>query len=87
MKGKMKYLEHGKLEKIKDESQVIGEFLEWLRSEKGWSICKPYKNTDLFEPTIFSTEKLLAEYFGIDLDRLDDEKRTMIEELRKSNEG
>lgn len=34
------YPEHEKLEAVKDESQTIGEFLEWLLSEHGVTLCR-----------------------------------------------
>lgn len=77
----MKYPEHEKQSKIIDKSQVVGEFLEWLEQEGmfvgEWS-------TDI---TYYYTNKLLARYFDINLDKIDDEKRQMIEELREMNKG
>lgn len=35
----MDYPEHDKLSAIKDKSQSIGEFLEWLDFEKNYTIC------------------------------------------------
>ena len=80
----MKYPEHEKQSKIIDKSQVVGEFLEWLEQEGmfvgEWSEGERYI-------TDGGTNKLLARYFDIDLDKIDDEKRQMIEELREMNKG
>lgn len=100
MKSKTPMLE--KMQAVKHQSQAIGEFLEWLRSEKRWELCDRhehhkdcYRNGDtesrpvcgayndqLF-PVTFSIEKLLAEYFGIDLQKADEEKRALLDSLQK----
>ena len=77
----MEYPEHEKLAKIKDESQSIGEFLSWLRQDR-W-ICELDEVKDQFYPTRESIESLLAEYFGINQDKLEQEKRQILAELRK----
>ncbi len=81
----MKYPEHEKLEKIRDKSQLIGEFLEWLNEEQHLFICE--EDTGSYENAFvlfsFSNEVLLARYFDIDLDKLEQEKRQMLKELRK----
>lgn len=35
----MRYPEHEKMKAIKDKSQAIGEFLEWLDTEKNYEIA------------------------------------------------
>ena len=79
----MKYQQHEKLNSVKDQSQAIADFLDWLNSEKG-IILASYGNND-FDcpwPTAKGTAKdrLLAEYFEIDLDALESEKRAMLAE-------
>ena len=37
----MKYQQHEKLNTVKDQSQAIGDFLEWLHSEKGIILAVP----------------------------------------------
>jgi hypothetical protein len=80
------YPEHDKLAVVRDESQAQGEFLEWLRDTKGMALCDrtDSKVTPWF-PTGASVESLLAEYHGIDRDRLEKEKRHMLAELRKAH--
>ncbi len=113
-----KYPEHERMEKVSQESQSIGEFLEWL-SEKGIEMGRihshddgchgphnrmncisefakpchcPPERTDLIcgwhedemMPTRDSMEDLIAEFFGIDLTKIEKEKREMIEDLRKA---
>lgn len=103
-----KYPEHEKLEKVKDQSQAVGEFLEWLRGTDR-AICQwqdgvtdagrianafSFSDQDLSEepnkgwfPVHDPIEKTLAEYFDIDLNKLEKEKRQMLEEIRKPNEN
>ena len=69
-----KYPEHEKLGAVKNESQIIGEFLEWLLAEK-LIICE--------EDKLIFSGKLLAKYFDIDLEKLEEERRRMLEEMRK----
>lgn len=81
------YPEHYKLRAISDKSQVVGEFLEWLKSGEahpdGKSIELAYHIGDFLEPHYEGKECLLAKFFEIDLRRLEEEKRQMLEECRK----
>ncbi len=76
------YPEHEKMRAVKKRSQIIGEFLEEL-SGIGLTLCE---STDHFEcpwtPTGKSTQQVLAQYFKIDLDKIEKEKRAMLDELR-----
>ncbi len=89
------YLEHDKLRAIADKSQAIGDFLEWTRG----TLCEVHHHTKEcrgrgrapecglsegdFTPIRRSIVDQLAEYFDIDQQRLDDEKRAMLDELRR----
>lgn len=87
----MSYPEHEKLQAIRDKSEAIGDFIEWLRNIKKFTLAKWYKMTDdedgedRLMPEFPSIEKLLAEYFNIDLNKLAAEKMAMLEECRKAN--
>ena len=88
----MKYPECEKIAKVKDKSQLIGEFLDWARSEKNIELCEP---TDLMNPHDHreildelapisqSIEQLLADFFDIDLDKAEKERQQIIDDLRK----
>ena len=75
-----------KMRAVRDRSQIIGEFLEWLTGEEGTTLCKVIIRGGLAHdkvvPCVESTEKLLGRYFGIDLDAADREQRKLLEELR-----
>lgn len=80
-----------KMHAVHGKSQAIGEFLEWLTFEKGWTLAE-WKKTEYADdfhnelwPTSYSIEKLLAEYFEIDLEKTEIERRALLEEIRKSN--
>lgn len=60
--------EHDKLAEVKDTSQEIGSFLE-LMDGKGITVHK-------------DIHTLLANYFHIDMKKLEDEKHQMLDELR-----
>ena len=61
--------EHEKLQEIKNQSQIIGEFLDWLE-DRGISLCVYEESDNLcdgFDPSYYrictNAEKLLAQYF------------------------
>ena len=77
------YTEHAKLAKISDKSQVIGAFLEWL-PHGGYVLAR--NEPDGIIPT-WDIQGVLAKYFGIDQDKLENEKRAMLDRQRLINEG
>lgn len=87
------YPEHEKLHKISDQSQAIGEFLDWLEDEKnvylGYThiIDTPWSDEERFDLWHYNTQKLLAEFFDIDYDKLQAEKDIMLEVQRRLNDG
>lgn len=79
------YPEHIRLTAISDQSQAIGEFLEWLGSQGVWLCEIPEPFNETFFPIHRSTQSLLADHFEIDQNRLEQEKRQMLDELRAMN--
>ncbi len=82
------YPEHEKLATVKDLSQEIGEFLEWTE-EQGWRLADWDENgfgDQIMYPIGLKRLDILARYFEIDLDKLETEKRFMLEAQRVSNE-
>lgn len=95
--------EHERLATIRDQSQSIGEFVDWLR-ERGIWLASEHQHTDacyvaphkrrvwpecgfvdsqlvrIYKPI----QNLLAEFFDIDQDKLEREKREMLADLRKA---
>lgn len=109
-----KYPECNKMLAVKERSQVIGEFLEWLQSGEADSTAfkrrvflathglettywdqLAQEECDLPEdewevgdelcPFQYTTEELLAKFFGIDLAKAEKEKQAMLEEQRRLN--
>ena len=111
---KKEYHEHDKLAKLRDESQLIGEFLEVMQ-EKGVflahyrKVCKHYASHESYcrylkdGTTLDFCEKcedfeyshevmvsdnrsisdILANYFGIDQKKLEQEKKEMLQEFQE----
>lgn len=80
--------EHEKLDKIRHKSQAVGEFLDWLAEEKGVRLCTLQKVEEFsgrqYWPIRVSNQEIIAEFFDIDLDKLDKEKQEMLDSLRKA---
>ena len=86
------YPEHDKLALVKTESQTCGEFLEWLEDSKGLELCEWWDDhrDSIVEPARYiprrvSIQNLLAEFFKIDLEKLEAEKELMLEKQRELN--
>lgn len=78
---KIKTPELNKMAAIRDKSQVVGEFLDWLRNERGITLATftdDEERGDVMVPFHFSTEQLLAEFFDIDLERVERERRLVL---------
>lgn len=76
------YPEHTKLRAISDQSQACYDFIDWLGSEKGYRLCYVPQRSGTYEPVQHSMRGLLAEFFEIDVDKIETEKRAMIAQLR-----
>ena len=79
--------EHDKQHAILGKSQAIGEFLEWLQT-KGIELAS-YPNNgepvgyEHLMPYRKSIQQILADYFNIDLGKIEAEKRAILKELIK----
>jgi len=96
----MKTPELNKLTAISGDSQKIGAFLDWLFHEQKIELAKThshapscddgcgcgYRDGEL-EPVDMDINRLLASYFDIDLKRVEDERRKLLEKLQKSHEN
>jgi len=78
---KIKTPELDRLSAISEKSHIIGGFLEWLCEDH--TICVWDEPGEYF-PTHKSIEKLLAEYFNIDLKKVEKEKSALLDTLRKA---
>ena len=74
----------------KDSSQIIGDFLHWLSDEIGITLCEydgfdDYADMEKYFPYQFTTEKLLAQYFNVDLGTAEKERQSLLDEVKASN--
>lgn len=90
----MNYPEHEKLKKVQEKSQAIHEFIKEFLSKKGIMLGKyctyeyetpsgRIKEKEDFLPWPEDLTKLVAEFFNIDLNKIETEKRQMLEECRQ----
>lgn len=77
-----KYPECEKLNKVSSESQVIGRFLEWLEGEKELVIGK-FNSIDDLLPTALPIESLIADFFNIDMKKVEEEQRQMLRDIKR----
>lgn len=76
--------EHEKLHKVSSDSQAVGYFLEMMRGQ-GLMLCGYDSEAEGYYPASKSDHQILADHFGIDLVKLEDEKQQMLERLRNLN--
>jgi len=74
-----KYPECEKLAAVHEKSQAIGAFLEWLET-KDISLMTRDHNDDCCSPRM-SIEEMLAEFFEIDLNKVEEERRAILEDI------
>jgi hypothetical protein len=68
----------------KDRRQIM-DFLDWLRTEKGVTLCTSTgKSWNGYESLGTSDESLAHQYLEIDEKALEAERRQMLEELQES---
>ena len=74
------YPEHEKLKALAGANQVVGNFIEWL-GENGYVIAR-YDPHDRLYPAYERLDKLIADHFEINEQRLEEEKLAMLASLR-----
>ncbi len=75
----MQYPEHRKLLDLNGANRTIGDFLDWLE-EKGFMLCQ-YDDWENLVPSFERKAKIIADFFGINEDKLEEEKRAMLASL------
>ena len=74
-----------KMGSVKDDSQKLGAFLEWLQGRNVWLCMQnldPWGEAD-YCPIAQGIEEVLAEYFEIDLRAVEYERRALLEWHRR----
>ncbi len=79
------YPEHAKLKAVKDKTQSICEFIDWLAEEKKVHLAEWASNSGYLLRTLKNKEDLVAEFFEIDRRKLEEEKDQMLNEQRALN--
>ena len=82
LKVQPSYPEHEKLKDLAGANQIVGDFIEWLYANGMW-IAQYAERSDQLIPSAKNRDELLADHFGIDRKRLEDEKQSMLDALRK----
>jgi hypothetical protein len=78
------YPEHAKLASIPEPvRQAVGDFIGWL-DEESLTLCTFHSRHEEFTPAWRSRESLMAAFFEIDMAKVEDEKRAMLDALRAS---
>ena len=77
------YPEHDKLHAVVEQTQAIGEFVEWLEG-KGIFLAR-YVEGSNYPRSVHGFRDLLAEWAGIDQNKLEAEKRQMLTAQRAAN--
>lgn len=90
--AKEQYPEHEKLKAVSDKSQEIGQFLDWMRDEKGYQFgflgdADSGEDPGRIYPTYLDVTRVLADYFDIDLKKIEQEKREMLKSIRSADGG
>jgi hypothetical protein len=62
-------------------SEAVGQFLEWLMNERRFVLAK-WGDNSLLYPAYDGIEALLADYFKIDLDKIEAERRAILAYIR-----
>ncbi len=88
-----------KMEKVQEESQAIGDFIEEFLKNKGIVLATYHKHSKKMcdrdewgwkcgwrteQPMLlhYDIQKLLAEYFSINLEKVEEEKQEILTDLR-----
>lgn len=87
----MKTPELEKINANRDDSQRLGEFIEWLLNKQDLRLCTYEGECDgdnngehgIYTEYNLSIEKLLALYFEIDLSKAEKERQGLLAELRE----
>lgn len=73
-----------KLSDVSKASNEIGEFMDWMIDNTEFRICE-FAEDEYTSSSHWQREKLLTGYFNIDMDKVEQERRTLLEWLREQN--
>ena len=69
-----------KMSEFTDSSQIIGEFVDWMTGERGIVLAEYREDVeqDWPIPICININELLAEYYGVDLKKVEEERRDIL---------
>lgn len=79
------YPEHEKMRAIREKADLLGDFLETMRF-RGYSMSTQNRLGDWSPVDPSAYELLLASYFGIDMRKIEAEKKEMLKKINFSRE-
>lgn len=65
------------------KAATVQDFYDWIR-EKGWAICEPNPDSlrNYYTQIYTQPEQLMADFFGIDRDKIEAERRALLEYIQ-----
>lgn len=76
-----------KLHEVKEDSQTIGEFLDWLTTERLTPIELCVQNrASRLRPCNIDITGLLSEYFEIDKNKAEEERLALLKAIRENQD-
>ncbi len=78
-----------KLLKVSEESNKIGSFIDWLINKKGVTFARFDDDSEEYIPhplDYLSINQLLGVYFEVDLDKVEKERRALLDWVREQQE-
>jgi hypothetical protein len=78
------YPEHNKLKAIDSvQKETVQDFIDWLYDESKYWIAEEDRCWQGLQSTSSTREQIMAEYFGIDLQKLSSEKDRILDDWRE----
>lgn len=68
------------------EAGHVQDFLDWLMDECGWHLAD-YDMHGRSQSVMKSRPEIMADYFGIDLDKIEEERQSLLSHIRNENLG
>lgn len=65
--------------------EIVQEFIDWMFDEKGWVLAEPRSHD--YMPLFMQREQLMADFFGIDRDKIEAERRMLLSQVQNANLG
>lgn len=77
------YPEHAKQGRVIEKTAAILSFLEWLQKNKFIELAVQDQKTEWLSPSFTPHRSLVAEFYDLDENKLEAERKTMIQAMRQ----